>query len=33
MMVCTAAVTWSTLGWVDIVAVAPGKIIPSGHSV
>ena len=26
------AVGWSGLGWIDIVAVAPGKIIPSGHS-
>jgi hemolysin D len=32
MLVFTAAVTWSSLSWVDIVAVAPGKIIPSGHS-
>jgi hemolysin D len=32
MAVVTAAVVWSWLGWVDIVAVAPGKIIPSGHS-
>src|SRR6476646_6895740 len=26
------ALVWSCVGWVDIVAVAPGKIIPSGHS-
>lgn len=32
MLVFTTAVTWSSLGWIDIVAVAPGKIIPSGHS-
>ncbi|MET0514620.1 MAG: biotin/lipoyl-binding protein, partial [Nitrospiraceae bacterium] len=25
-------VGWSGLGWIDIVAIAPGKIIPSGHS-
>lgn len=31
-LVCTAAVAWSGLSWVDIVAVAPGKIIASGHS-
>ncbi|MCC6966582.1 MAG: HlyD family type I secretion periplasmic adaptor subunit [Nitrospira sp.] len=32
MLVFTSAVAWSSLSWVDIVAVAPGKIIPSGHS-
>ena len=32
MLVFTTAVTWSSIGWIDIVAVAPGKIIPSGHS-
>ena len=32
MLVCSAAVAWSWLSWIDIVAVAPGKIIPSGHS-
>ncbi len=32
MLVFTSAVTWSALSWIDIVAVAPGKIIPSGHS-
>src|SRR5215471_18268161 len=26
------ALTWASLGWVDIVATAPGKIIPSGRS-
>ena len=30
--VVAAALVWSYVGWVDIVAVAPGKIIPSGHS-
>lgn len=29
--VFTAAVTWACLGWIDIVAVAQGKIIPSGY--
>lgn len=28
----TAAGLWATLGWIDIVATAQGKIIPSGHS-
>lgn len=32
MGVVTAAVLWACLGWVDIVAVAQGKIIPSGYS-
>src|SRR5689334_7019658 len=32
MGVVTAAVAWACLGWVDIVAVAQGKIIPSGYS-
>jgi hemolysin D len=27
-----AAISWSGLSWIDIVATAPGKIIPSGHS-
>lgn len=26
------AVLWATLGWIDIVATAQGKIIPSGYS-
>jgi len=26
------ALTWSVLGWVDIVATAPGKIVPTGRS-
>ncbi|CAI4031423.1 putative Leukotoxin secretion protein D [Nitrospira tepida] len=30
--VFTAAVAWAWFGWLDIVAVAPGKIIPSGYS-
>lgn len=32
MLVFASAVAWSSLSQVDIVAVAPGKIIPSGHS-
>ena len=28
----TAAASWATLGWIDIVATAQGKIIPSGYS-
>ncbi|HQV47366.1 MAG TPA: biotin/lipoyl-binding protein, partial [Nitrospira sp.] len=32
MLVFTTAATWSSLSHIDIVAVAPGKIIPSGHS-
>lgn len=28
----TAAVAWAWFGWLDIVAVAPGKVIPSGYS-
>jgi hemolysin D len=28
----TAAGLWATLGWIDIVATAQGKIIPSGYS-
>jgi hemolysin D len=32
MLVFASAVTWSSLSHVDIVAVAPGKIIPSGYS-
>lgn len=32
MLAFASAVTWSWLGQVDIVAVAPGKIIPSGYS-
>lgn len=32
MLAFAAAVAWSGLSWIDIVAVAPGKIIPSGHS-
>jgi hemolysin D len=26
------ALTWAVLGWVDIVATAPGKIVPTGRS-
>lgn len=32
MLAFASAVAWSSLGQVDIVAVAPGKIIPSGYS-
>lgn len=32
VVVFLTAVAWSGLSWIDIVAVAPGKIIPSGHS-
>ncbi len=28
----TAGALWTTVGWIDIVATAPGKIIPSGYS-
>ena len=28
----TVAVCWATFGWLDIVATASGKIIPSGYS-
>jgi len=29
---CTAGVLWAAVGWIDIVATAQGKIIPSGYS-
>ena len=32
MLAFASAVAWSSLSQVDIVAVAPGKIIPSGYS-
>ncbi len=32
MIFMTTAVCWAWLGWIDIVAVAQGKIIPSGYS-
>src|SRR5439155_22887956 len=32
MIVFAAAFIWSAVGTIDIVAVAQGKIIPSGHS-
>lgn len=32
MLAFSVAVLWSSLSWIDIVAVARGKIIPSGHS-
>jgi hemolysin D len=32
MAVFMSAVLWASLGWMDIVATAQGKIIPSGYS-
>jgi len=32
MAVFASAVLWANLGWMDIVATAQGKIIPSGYS-
>jgi hemolysin D len=32
LAVFTTALLWATLGWIDIVATAQGKIIPSGYS-
>ena len=32
LAVFTVGVLWATLGWIDIVATAQGKIIPSGYS-
>jgi hemolysin D len=32
MAVFASAVLWASLGWIDIVATAQGKIIPSGYS-
>lgn len=32
LAVFTAGVSWATFGWIDIVATAQGKIIPSGYS-
>lgn len=32
MTVFSSAVLWATFGWIDIVATAQGKIIPSGYS-
>jgi len=32
MVMFASAVSWASLSHIDIVAVAPGKIIPSGHS-
>jgi membrane fusion protein, hemolysin D len=32
MAVVTAAVVWASVSRVDVVVVAPGKLIPSGHS-
>ncbi|HEX9328418.1 MAG TPA: biotin/lipoyl-binding protein, partial [Reyranella sp.] len=32
VVVSCLAAAWASLGSVDIVSVAPGKIIPSGHT-
>jgi hemolysin D len=32
VLVFTTGVLWATFGWIDIVATAQGKIIPSGYS-
>jgi len=32
MALFASGVLWTTFGWIDIVAVAQGKIIPSGYS-
>lgn len=32
LTVFTAGALWATFGWIDIVATAQGKIIPSGYS-
>ncbi len=32
MAVFASGVLWAILGWIDIVATAQGKIIPSGYS-
>jgi hemolysin D len=32
MLVFTAGIVWSSIGRIDIVAVAQGKVIPSGYS-
>src|SRR5215475_2244208 len=32
LAVFTTGILWATLGWIDIVATAQGKIIPSGYS-
>ena len=32
MAVFASGVLWAMLGWIDIVATAQGKIIPSGYS-
>ena len=29
---CAATIAWASLGEIDIVAVAPGRVVPSGHS-
>ena len=32
LAVFAASILWATFGWIDIVATAQGKTIPSGHS-
>jgi hemolysin D len=32
LVLFTAGMVWASVGWIDIVAVASGKIIPSGYS-
>src|SRR5436853_2312423 len=32
LAVFTSVILWDTLGWIDIIATAQGKIIPSGYS-
>lgn len=32
LVIFTAGCVWATVGWIDIVATAQGKIIPSGYS-
>jgi len=32
LAVCVGGVLWATFGWIDIVATAQGRIIPSGYS-
>ncbi|MDF0644870.1 MAG: HlyD family type I secretion periplasmic adaptor subunit [Nitrospira sp.] len=32
LAVFTSGVLWATFGWIDIVAIAQGRIIPSGYS-
>ncbi len=32
LAVCMAGILWATFGWIDIVAMAQGRIIPSGYT-